>query len=128
MLGGKGKMDQGLQGGEGARERRQTPRYAFSASAEIVEKATGKRTYAKVTEIGLFGCYVEIENYLPSGSRVTVKLYTTADFFEAEATVVYSRPDSGVGLAFREVKPHFVPTLQGWLLKAMTEPIEVKSK
>lgn len=121
-------MDQGPQGGDGGSGRRQTPRYAFSASAEIVEKATGKRTYAKVTEIGLFGCYLEIANYLPSGTLVTVKLYTTSDFFEAEAMVVYSRPDSGAGLAFREVKAHFVPTLQGWLLKAMTEPIEAKSK
>jgi hypothetical protein len=102
-------------------ERRRTPRYPFVASAEIVEMSSGARMFARVTELSLYGCYLDMVQPFPQGSRVFVKIYTQSDFFEAEAAVVYAQPNLGVGLAFQEVKQHFLPTLKKWLQKALQE-------
>jgi PilZ domain len=101
------------------KDRRRAPRYPFVADAEIVEIGTGARIFVRVTEISLYGCYIEAPNPLPVGSRVYVMIFRQADFFESEAIVAYSRPNLGMGLALRGVAPHFLPTLRKWLLEAM---------
>ena len=102
-------------------DRRRTPRYPFVATAEIVEIASGARIFVRVSDLSLYGCYLDMPNPLPAGAHVFVKIFTDADFFEADASVAYSQPNLGVGLAFRDVKPSFLPTLHKWLLQAMQE-------
>lgn len=75
--------------------------------------------HARVSHLSLYGCYVDMSNPLPGGTHIHVKIFTDTDFFEAGATVLYSQPNLGMGLAFRDVRPHFLPTLQKWLLQAM---------
>ena len=41
------------------------------------------------------------------------------EYFEANATVAYATPALGMGLVFRDVKPHFRSVLRKWLLMAM---------
>jgi hypothetical protein len=41
------------------------------------------------------------------------------EYFEANATVAYATPALGMGLVFRDVKPHFRTVLRKWLLIAM---------
>jgi len=113
------------RGNRSEADRRRTPRYPFVATAEIVEISSGTRMYARVSDLSLYGCYLDMSNPLPSGAHVFVKIFTDADFFEAEASVVYSQPNLGVGLAFRDVKPSFLPTLHKWLLQAMQESQKV---
>src|ERR1700739_1050507 len=102
-------------------DRRRGPRFPFVASAEVGEKMSGGQMIVRVTELSLYGCYLDMPNPLPSGSQVFVKIFTGTDFFEAEAGVVYSQPNLGVGLAFRNVEPSFLPTLKRWLHEAMLE-------
>ena len=102
-------------------DRRRAPRYPFVATAEIVETSSGARIYARVSDLSLYGCYLDMSNPLPTGAHVFVKIFTDTDFFEADASVAYSQPNLGVGLAFRDVKPSFLPTLHKWLLQAMQE-------
>jgi hypothetical protein len=47
-----------------------------------------------------------------------------SDFFEANASVVFSQPNMGLGLAFRDVKPYFSSVLQRWLTRAMNNALE----
>jgi hypothetical protein len=89
-----------------------------------VESVSGARLYVRVSDLSLNGCYLDFANALPVGTEVFVKIFTKTDLFEAEASVVYSQPNLGVGLAFRDVKPHFLPTLQRWLLDAMQETVK----
>jgi hypothetical protein len=100
-------------------DRRRTPRYPFVASAEVTENGSQTKLFARVTEISMNGCYLDMINPLPIGMEIFVKIFTAEDFFESAATVVYSQPNLGVGLMFREVSRHFVPSLQKWLLEAM---------
>jgi hypothetical protein len=49
-----------------------------------------------------------------------VKIFAAdGEYFEAEATVIYSNPSLGMGLVFRQVRPDFLAVLRTWLLKAM---------
>jgi hypothetical protein len=103
---------------------RRTPRFPFSAPAEIIRgigtfdhNQTVDRT--QVNELSLYGCYLDTRTPLPRGSQVTIKIYSNGQFFEAAATVIYSQPTLGMGLAFRQVKPVFLAVLQVWLRQAL---------
>lgn len=101
-------------------ERRRAPRYPFVASAEIIEDTSGAKMSVRVSELSLNGCYLDLNNPLPVGTVLMVKIFTASDFFEAPGTVVYSHPNLGMGVEFQEVKVFFQSVLKKWLLIAMT--------
>jgi hypothetical protein len=101
------------------KERRSTARFPFVADAELSETNSSTKLSARVSEISINGCYLDIINPLPVGTPVFVKIFTQSEFFETSATIVYAHPNLGIGLAFRSVSPHFLPTLQKWLLEAL---------
>ena len=103
-------------------ERRRTARFPFAANAELTDTTSGARVNTRVTEISLYGCYLDLTNPPPVGTSVFIKIFAHADFFESAASVVYSHPNTGVGLTFRDVSKHFLPTLQKWLLEALRAP------
>jgi hypothetical protein len=96
---------------------RSTPRFPFVASAEILPEM-GPGVGATVKEISLYGCFLEFTNPYPTRSRVTVKIFSESTLFEAKGAVIYAKPDVGMGVAFRSVKPQSMRVLQGWLLNA----------
>jgi PilZ domain len=102
--------------GEG---RRRVQRFSFVATAELTDPISQTSIHARVTELSLYGCYVEMANPLPCGALIFVKIFNDSDFFEASASVIYSQENLGFGLAFRDVNPRFFPTLKKWLLQAM---------
>jgi hypothetical protein len=109
-------------------ERRKKGRFSFVANAEISETGSRTRLNARVSEISVNGCYLDMLNPLPIGTKVLVRIFTEADSFEASASVVYSHPNLGLGLAFQDVSQDSLPTLQKWLTKAMqaTDPTSEK--
>jgi hypothetical protein len=100
-------------------DRRHNPRYAFSGSIEMREGTSEDKRTARVKELSLNGCYVDTESPYPMGASLAIKLYTETEFFEAQASVIYSQPDRGMGLMFRETKPYYLMVLRKWLLSAM---------
>jgi hypothetical protein len=96
---------------------RRTPRFPCSASAEIIWDGSIELT--RVTELSRYGCYLETSRPLPAGTRVTVKIFDGGKLFEATATVLYSRPTLGMGVAFREVKSVFQTILEDWLQRSL---------
>jgi hypothetical protein len=96
---------------------RRTPRFPFSAPAELIRGDS--RVSTMVTELSLYGCYLEAREPLARGTRVTVKIFASGEFFEAIATVMYSQPGEGMGLGFRAVKPAFLAVMQKWLRQAL---------
>lgn len=100
-------------------ERRRSARYPFIASAELVEQSSDTRMVSRVSELGLHGCYLDMMNPFPQGTKVLIKIFTDSEYFEALATVVYSQHNMGMGVRFDDVKPHFTNVLNVWLLKAM---------
>ena len=100
-------------------DRRRNPRYPFNGSIEMREGASEDKRTARVKGLGLNGCYVETQNPYPMGASLAIKLFTETEFFEAQASVIYSQPNHGMGLMFRETKPYYLMVLRKWLLAAM---------
>ncbi len=100
-------------------ERRRNPRYPFAGSIEMREGTSEDKRTARVKGLSLNGCYVDTESPYPMGASLAIKLYTETEFFEAQASVIYSRPNRGMGLMFRETKPYYLMVLRKWLLAAM---------
>lgn len=99
---------------------RTTARLPFAAPAEIFTDSD-KGIGATVKELSLYGCYLEFAESVPPRTHVRIKIFADSRFFEADGTVIYSKPDIGMGIGFRQVKPEFMRVLQKWLLKAMKE-------
>ena len=101
-------------------QQRSTLRFPFAADAEIAPENSPRATIpARVRELGLYGCYLDTAAPFSPKTQVVVKIFTPTEYFEAKATVIYVDPASGMGLAFRNVKPNFVGILRTWLLSAI---------
>jgi PilZ domain len=99
-------------------ERRRTPRYPFIATAEVTDQSSHASTSARVTELSLRGCYLDMPNPLPVDAQINIKIYSEGKFFESTGTILYSQPNLGVGVSFREIRPQFLTVLKQWLLAA----------
>ena len=99
-------------------ERRRTPRFAFSASAEITDERENARTSSRVCDLSMQGCYLEMSNPFPEGTPVTVEIYKDSEFLEAHAVVAYREPSEGMGIRFDELQPYFASVLASWIKAA----------
>lgn len=94
-------------------------RFAFSADAEIApENSPAQSASAHVTELSLHGCFVATSASFLLQQPVLLRVHYSGESFEASASVLYIK-ETGIGLVFREVKPHFREVLQKWILTAL---------
>jgi len=101
-------------------------RFAFSAGAEIApESSPAAFVPARVTELSLRGCFLETSASFEMQRPVLLKIYDSGEYFEAAASVLYVKP-SGLGLVYREIKPHFRDVLQKWVLTALDKQTEAR--
>lgn len=98
--------------------RRRVPRFPFSGTAEVLEKGAPASIAARVTELSLFGCFVQIANPLAKGAQILLKIYTEGRYFEAQGSVLYSQPETGMGVGFHNVNPHYLMVLRQWLIES----------
>jgi len=89
------------------------------ASAEVTSNDSVELT--RVTELSRYGCYLETSKQRTPGTRVTVKIMNRDQVFEATATVLYSRPTTGMGVVFREVQSAFQSILEDWLHQSLRQ-------
>lgn len=92
---------------------RRVPRFPCKASAEVT--SDGAIEVANVTQLSRYGCFVETQSPLATGTSLAVKIMNQGQVFAATAMVVYTQPDLGMGIAFREVKSLFQTVLEDWL-------------
>jgi hypothetical protein len=102
-------------------------RFAFSASAEIApESSPTAFVPGRVTELSLRGCFLETSASFEMQRPILLKIYNSGEYFEAPASVLYVKP-SGLGLVFREIKPHLRAVLQKWVLTALDNQTDARS-
>lgn len=99
-------------------ERRRTPRYPFSAIAEIVDQQEDSRIESQVRDLSSGGCYVETPDPLPPGKNVMLEISSGNEFLETHATVAFCEASHGMGLCFGVMQHYFADILQAWLTKA----------
>jgi len=99
--------------------RRATPRHMLVLAAEIVETVSGAKLKGRTSDVGRYGCYIDILNTVPAGSKVRVRLTHEDEVFEATARVVYVSPGLGMGMHFEDpIPPEQVARLERWLQEA----------
>lgn len=96
-------------------------RCPFVASAEVTEVSSGTQLSARTSELGLGGCYVDVLNPFPEGTRVQLRILRDQGVFETKAKVVYCHPNSGMGLAFEEIAPDQRSLLETWLAELVIQ-------
>lgn len=95
-------------------------RFSVNASAEIApEGSPSASVSARATELSLHGCYLEMPAPFAENAPVFVKIFYENEYFEAKGTVIYVKPAEGMGLEFRDLKPHCKVVLQRWILAAL---------
>ena len=99
-------------------ERRRTPRYTFIASAELIEETSEVRIATRVSELSLYGCYLDMMNPFPVGTLVLVKIAAGDAFFQAKSKIVYAQANMGAGVVFLETEPEYQIVLERWLDEA----------
>ncbi len=59
---------------------------------------------ARTANLSLFGCYVYTSGAFPEGTKVSLRILHGGASFAAFGKVVYSKPNSGMGIAFTEIE------------------------
>jgi hypothetical protein len=96
-------------------EKRRSPRYAFSSSAEAIDTQASTRIFGRLSDIARNGCY--IDTISPFAKNANVALTVTKDHqsFKTEAKVVYSMAGMGMGLSFTATESEHIQLLEAWL-------------
>jgi PilZ domain len=87
------------------KERRRSPRFHCSGSAEFCAEGSEVRMWGTLTDVSLYGCYVEMNNTFPLGTRMRLTLEVLGVRVHVQGTVRVSYPFLGMGICFSEIEP-----------------------
>jgi hypothetical protein len=87
------------------KERRKSPRIRCSGSAEFVADGSNVRLWGTITDISQHGCYVEMSNTFPIGTKVHLVLKSYGIRILVSGEVRTSYPALGMGIHFAELVP-----------------------
>ena len=86
-------------------ERRKSPRYKCTGSAEMRKDGAGLAIWGKVSDLCVGGCYVEISAPLPVDTPLDVILSVCDEQLRTRALVRSNHPGFGMGMRFVEPAP-----------------------
>jgi twitching motility protein PilT len=96
-------------------EKRSHTRYAANASAQIMELQSQVILRARITDLGLRGCYVDTVNPFPMGTVVQIHMAAEKHSFQCKGRVVHGTTGLGMGVAFSDIAPEQETALREWL-------------
>jgi len=89
--------------GETKVERRRYPRYQCAGGVKLLKEGTDLGTWAKLTDIGLGGCYAEMMSPLPVQTRVEFTIQAHDLEIRGRGMVRTTHPSVGNGVAFTQM-------------------------
>jgi PilZ domain len=92
---------------------RRSPRFPFIASAQVVETRTEARLQARTSDLSREGCYLDMLNPLPTGTRLKINVTHQNRQLDAVGLVVHSELNVGMGVQFEEIGQRSV--IDAWL-------------
>jgi len=92
-------------GSPGFKERRRSPRFQCSGSAEFWPEDSNVRMWGTLTDVSLHGCYIEMNNTFPLGTRMRLTLEALDIKVRVQGTVRVSYPSLGMGICFSQIGP-----------------------
>jgi len=69
----------------------------------------------------VFGCYVYTSSPFPESTKVSLKISHGGASLATLGMVVYSKPNSGMGIAFGELEPGSQAILEKWIAHLRSE-------
>ncbi len=108
-------------------DRRQSNRYNFSATAEVLEVASGSRVSARAADLSKNGCYLDTLNPFTVGSKVQLCIRWNRAEFACSAMVRDSKTGMGMGVAFMDLDDTRNALLESWIEKAVSPAPEDSS-
>lgn len=85
-------------------ERRAHPRNRCSLSVELHPASGESRAWGRVSDISAEGCFVEMPSPFKEGTQIRLALWIREKKLWILGKVAYSRPGSGIGIQFLEMK------------------------
>jgi len=76
---------------------------------------------ARTSDLSLFGCHVHTTSPFPEGTKVSLRISHGGASLATLGKVVYSKPNSGMGVAFGELEPRSQEILERWISSLRTE-------
>jgi len=81
----------------------------------VTDLRSEKLLTARTTNLSLFGCYVSTTNPFADGTRVSLRISHGGASLATFGKVIYSKPNSGMGIAFTQVEPTSQAILEKWI-------------
>ena len=94
---------------------RSARRCPLVASAEVTDLRSGTRLSARISELGVGGCYVDALTPFPEGTLVKLRILRDQGAFESNGKVVYTHANFGMGVAFTNVTEDQRSILEAWI-------------
>jgi hypothetical protein len=91
------------------------------ASAEVTDLHSGTRLSARISELGVGGCYVDALTPFPEGTLVKLRIIRDQGAFESNGKVVYSHANFGMGVAFTNVMSDQRSILEAWIAEIVSK-------
>jgi hypothetical protein len=85
------------------------------ARIELTDMHSEKHISGHTKDLSLFGCFAVTAESFPEGTKVRLTMSRGETHLVAQGKVTYSRPGSGMGIAFTTVELSSLPVLDGWL-------------
>ncbi len=98
-------------------DRRLYTRHALSATAVVVDMASGSRLSTRAADLNKGGCYLDLLNPLPVGSKVRVHINWGGTELICAAVVRDSHPGMGMGVAFTDLDDARRALIDNWIEK-----------
>ena len=85
--------------------------------AEVTDDES-RTLIARLRNLNLYGCYLELASPLPERSSITIRVAAGKKVFQARGRVVYSDHNNGSGVEFQGVAQPYRAVLREWLTEA----------
>ena len=100
---------------------RSVRRCPLVASAEVTDLHSGTRLSARISELGVGGCYVDALTPFPEGTLVKLRILRDQGAFESNGRVVYTHATFGMGVAFTNVTADQRSILEAWIAEIVSK-------
>ena len=91
------------------------------ASVEVSDLRSGTRLSARISELGVGGCYVDALTPFPEGTMVKLRILRDQGVFESIGKVVYCHSNFGMGVAFTDVTADQRSILEAWIAEIVSK-------
>jgi hypothetical protein len=101
--------------------RRSVLRCPLVASAEVTDLHSGTRLSARISELSVGGCYVDVLAPFPEGTLVKLRIIRDQGVFATNGKVVYTHANFGMGVAFTDLTFDQRSILEAWIAEIVSK-------